>query len=278
VTIDLTPPLLKTKNYNINSLINNYTDIDNISVLDTININPDLFIDIYEKGFFYKINALIYKGLSLRESFNDWGELSLLKSIKKIFPYLFKDHFLSVNNNNMLEFIVKNIYHNLLINGKKNLLLMENNIKIGFKLKITFLNNEEVIGRKYTLIKKGNVRIDYNKIFLLIIDNKNNTHYLNLSAKLKKDNNISIKTENIINKHLLAYISKNIKDYISQYINIKNENIINTAALLKGLEKDLDSLNIIDILNEVIPDKMFFNTGFYPYIKYRKRDRAVEEN
>nr|ADO51616.1 dnapol [Moniliophthora roreri] len=285
VNIELTPPLFNDNNDNnkIKSLDIINRPINLFFVKKLIEINNNLFQG-GEEIYSYDINKLIEEVLSLIDRDKEGREYELLKNIYFIFPFLFKNNFLIINNSDINEFVVKIYYHYILINNKLKQYFIEN---IKFELKIFFLNShieqyKDIIEydsenikkyilnkriRKYKLIEYGNRVIDYNNIYLIINNGKEKLHYKLELLKLKRDNTISIRTENIIDKYLLSNINDKLKDYlISEGINIEND-------IIKDRMKYLDKLNInlTDILKEVIPNKIFFDINFDPHINYIKK-------
>ena len=157
-------------------------------------------------------------------------EHEFLNKVEEIFPFLFKDNHLKFCYNNVLELIVKIIFNKLfinkIINKKKG--LKDNNltkyklnrINIKFKLKIFLCprlkNNDEIL-------------IDYDNIYLIVITPENKSkvrsamlgidnkiiYYKLQPLKFKKNNIISRRTRNIINKYLFKEIGIFIKNYYS---------------------------------------------------------------
>jgi hypothetical protein len=171
-----------------------------------------------------------------------------------LFPYNFENKILNIKNKNIYEFLIKIIYNNYLINLNEFNKKKYYNYHIQIELKI-FLNNNKYLNRDY---KEINNIIDYNNIYLkLSLNNVNFIYKLDFS-KIKKDGNISIRTKNIVNKYLFYEINEIIK------VTFKNFNEIKISNL-----ELLNNINLIDIIKEVIPNNLFFNSKFNPHIRYK---------
>lgn len=251
--------------------------------MDYIYFYSYLFTD--SSGYFYEneIKNLIEYGLELRNLFKKLSislipdDNILLNKVNKIFPFLFKDNYLSFNkdsmNINVIELIFKVIYYKILIyKNKQNTLLFQNKdySNIRFKLKIVLFKNN-----------RDKFIIDYNKIYLIVTYDKRykdksykDINYFKLKTfKVKKDYKLSRRTRNIIDKFLLKETGKFIKDfYTNLNIDFNNigEDIFNSFDIL-------DNLNINEILNEVIPDNRFFESKFLPNIKHEQIDFMSSE-
>jgi hypothetical protein len=114
--------------------------------------------------------------------------------------------------------------------------------------------------------------IDYNNIYLIVNKNtkdegNNEIIYYKLELlKLKKNNTLSRRNRNIINKYLFMKIGLIIKDfYIINNINVDEDILKNSLDYLEGF-------NLMNVLNSVMPDNIFFESLFNPYIKYESID------
>lgn len=226
-----------------------------------IDINKifDLYYHNSTIKFANHFSSLLWNYLTFIESFNSEYDLTnlsyrifndkineLLLEIIKIFPFF---NFFFRNNGNISEILINLIYNILIINNIQREKYLEN---IEIKVKIFFLDNSK------------DILIDYNNIYLQINCGKIIKNY-KLYYKRKKDNTISIRTANIINKYLFLHIYEIINKFL-----INNKIKILEKGSRAQEEYYFKNINILDIINEVRPSKYFFKSKLKPNIKYNK--------